>query len=125
VGGNAIIGAVNGQGALRPSGGVGTKGWLVGAKYVTGPFTVGIVGESIDSQGSPGLVGVSQRKEQAISTGFAYTIAPGLTTFAEYMYQRRHQGAFNFATSTAGGLAGTQYNNVQSQGILIGSVVNF
>jgi hypothetical protein len=38
------------------------------------------------------------------------------------MYQRRHQGAFNFGT---GGNLTPVNNNVQSQGIMVGSVVNF
>ena len=45
VGGNVIGGKINGQLALQPSGGAPMLGVLAGAKYVNGPWTVGIVGE--------------------------------------------------------------------------------
>ena len=121
VGGNVIHGAVNGQLALRPHGGVNETGVLLGAKYAFGPVTVGVVGESIDSQGSPGLVGISQRHEAAIDTGVNYAIAPGLTLWGEYMYQTRHQGKFDFST----GATGTAYNNVQSQAALVGAAMTW
>lgn len=119
VGGNWVGGASNGQLALKPKGGANQNGWLIGATYKTGPLTVGVVGESIDSQGAPALVGKTQRHEYAIDAGASYTIAPGLVGWAEYMYQNRKQSGFNFATNGVG----TAYNTVQSQGVQIGATV--
>jgi hypothetical protein len=45
VGGNIIGGRLNGQLALAPQNGAGELAYLVGAKYVAGPLTMGIVGE--------------------------------------------------------------------------------
>ena len=52
VGGNVIGGKMNGQLALQPTGGAPQMGFLAGAKYVNGPFTVGIVGEEYWEQGT-------------------------------------------------------------------------
>jgi hypothetical protein len=122
VGGNWIGGAVNGQGALRPTGGVGTNGFLAGVTYKTGALTVGVVGESIASQGAPLLVGKTQRQEYAIDFGASYTVAPGLVAWAEYMYQQRKQNGFNFAANSAAVNPGA-YNSIQSQGLEIGTTV--
>jgi hypothetical protein len=119
VGGNWIGGAVNGQGAPKPSGGANTEGWLAGVTYKTGPLTVGLVGENIYSQGSPSLVAKTQRHEYAVNAGVSYIIAPGLVAFGEYVYQSRKQNGFNFASGTAGGA----YNAVQAQGLEFGTSI--
>jgi hypothetical protein len=119
VGGNWIGGAVNGQGAPKPSGGSDTQGWLVGVTYKSGPLLVGLAGESIDSQGAPAMVGKTQRHEYAIDAGASYTIAPGLVGWVEYIYQNRKQNGFNFASNSAGGA----YNTVQAQGLQLGTTI--
>jgi hypothetical protein len=119
VGGNWVGGAVNGQGGPKPDGGADTQGWLAGVTYKTGPLIVGVVGENINSQGSPALTGKTQRHEYALDGGAAYTIAPGLIGFVEYIYQYRKQNGFNFASGTTG----TAYNTISTQGIQIGTTV--
>jgi hypothetical protein len=119
VGGNYIGGAVNGQLAPQPAGGAPMSGWLAGVTYKTGPLVVGLVGEGTNSQGSPVTTGKTQRYEYGINAGAAYTIAPGLVGFAEYIYQHRQQNGFNFATGAAGGA----YNTVQSQGLQVGTTI--
>jgi hypothetical protein len=118
-GGNVVFGDVNGQGGLKPTGGATQVAWLAGAKYTAGPLTVGAVGEIVDSQGDPRLVGLSQRHEAAISTGVGYTVAPGMIAWAEYVYQQRHQGGFSFAT----GAPGATFNDVRSQGVQLGTTI--
>ena len=113
---------MNGQGALRPSGGADLQGWLVGASYKAGPFTVGGSFESIDSQGAPQLVGISQRHEIGVDVGASYVVAPGLVGWIEYLYQQRHQGGFNFAAGSAVSDAGA-YNDVKGQGLQIGTTI--
>lgn len=122
VGGNWIGGAVNGQAALRPTGGVGTQGWLVGALYKKGPLSVGASFESVDSQGAVQLTGISQRHEIGVDAGISYTIAPGLVGWVEYIYQQRHQGGFNFASGSATSSPGA-FNDVRSQGLELGTSV--
>jgi predicted porin len=119
VGGNFITGDVNGQLAARPTGGADMNGWLVGAAYQAGPLTVGGSFEMIDSQGAATLAGFSQRKEYAFDVGVSYALAPGLTVYADCIYQNRKQSGFNFASGTVG----TAYNQVQGQGFLVGTTV--
>lgn len=83
-----------------------------------------MVGEVIDSQGAPALAGKTQRHEYGIDAGASYVIAPGLVGWAEYIYQVRKQSGYNFATGASGSAAGAgSYNQVQGQGIQIGTTV--
>ncbi|HLJ04655.1 MAG TPA: hypothetical protein VKT26_00170 [Acetobacteraceae bacterium] len=115
VGGNVIGGRVNGQLGLAPKGGAGEIAELVGAKYVTGPWTIGVVAERGDYQGNPLLAGLTQRRARAIDAGVQYQVAPGMQVWAEYMYQDVWQG----------GAGGQGTVNVKSQGVILGDVVNF
>jgi outer membrane protein OmpU len=119
VGGNWIGGSVNGQAAPKPSGGSGMQAWLAGVTYKTGPLTVGMVGEYINSQGSTLLTGKTQRAEYALDGGASYVVAPGLVGFVEYIYQNRKQNGFDFAS----GNPGPAHNVVQSQGIQLGTTI--
>ncbi len=124
-GGNVIMGRVNGLGAADPQGGVNEIGYLVGTKYVAGPLTIGAAFENTTSQGAVQLTGISQRHEWAFDTGLSYALAPGLTVWAEYVYQQRHQGGFNFATGATAGPTAADFNDTKAQGALFGTVVNF
>jgi len=115
VGGNVIGGRVNGQLGLAPKGGAGEIAELVGAKYVAGPWTVGVVAERGDYQGNPLLAGLTQRRARAIDAGVQYQVAPGMQVWAEYMYQDVWQG----------GAGGVGVVNPHSQGVILGDVVNF
>jgi hypothetical protein len=131
VGGNIIGGKMNGQMGLQPSGGAPLLGVLAGAKYVYGPFTVGIVGEEYWEQGTVTLAGLSQRRARGLSTGVGFTVAPGFSLFAEYLYMDQQQSGFNFLTGATGvgalgAAAGANANNyTRAQTFLIGNVVNF
>jgi len=126
VGGNIIGGNVNGQLALQPKNGVKTLGVLVGAKYVAGPLTVGIVGEEFWQQGNVVLTGISQLRGRAIDAGVGYTVAPGYTVYAEGIWNDQQQGARNFITGAVGQAAGANLNNnIKGIGFLVGNFVNF
>jgi hypothetical protein len=122
VGGNVVGGQMNGQLGLQPKGGAPLVGVLAGAKYVAGPFTVGVVGEEFWEQNNVNLTGITQYRARAIDFGGTYTVAPGFTVFAEYLWQDQYQGAFNFVT---GGIGSNANNNFKTQGFLVGDVVNF
>jgi hypothetical protein len=127
VGGNVIGGRINGQLAPVPQGGANEFAYLLGAKYVTGPLTVGIVGETGWYQGNVNLAGLSQRRGRAIDTGLSYTVAPGFIVFAEYVYQEVKQNGFNFVTSATNAVGsgfGTN-SNIHSQGFMIGNTIAF
>jgi Gram-negative porin len=134
VSGNIIGGRVNNQGALQPEGGSDELAYILGAKYVTGPWTFGVQAEIGWMQGSVELTGVSQRRGRGIAVGTQYTIAPGLQVAAEYVWNDNHQQFNNFgATGTinvgnsAAAIAGgsTRNNTFTSQAFTVGTVVNF
>ena len=122
VGGNVIYGRDNGQLALQPQGGAPMAAFLIGAKYVTGPFTVGIVAEHDDMQGNVNMTGLTQRRGRGIDTGVSYNVAPGYYVYGEYMFQDIYQGGVNIGTGAVGTSTG---NYAKSQGFMIGNVVNF
>ena len=76
-------------------------GVLAGAKYVNGPWTVGIVGEEYWEQGTVTLSGLTQRKARALDAGVGYTVAPGFSVFAEYLWMDQTQSG---STSSPGRL---------------------
>ncbi|MBS0559185.1 MAG: hypothetical protein JSR21_03930 [Proteobacteria bacterium] len=121
VGGHITAGSTNGQGALQPAGGVHAIAWLAGIQYTNGPLVIGNSFYNYQSQGSPALVGLTQRNENAYAAGLTWTIAPGLAIWASYVYGTRHQGGFNFQT----GAQGVAFNNVQSQAFGVGPVVRW
>jgi Gram-negative porin len=122
VGGNVIGGQMNGQMGLQPKGGAPLVGILAGVKYVAGPFTIGIVGEEYWEQGNVNLTGISQLRARGLSTGLSYTVAPGFTTFAEYLYMDQAQADRNFLTGAIGSGAN---NSIRGQTFLVGNVINF
>ena len=126
VGGNVVGGQMNGQLGLQPKGGAPLVGILAGVKYVAGPFTVGVVGEEFWEQGSVNLSGITQLRARGIDVGGSYTVAPGFTVFAEYLWNDQTQGARNFVTGAFGTQPGSNLNNnIKGQGFLVGNVVNF
>jgi hypothetical protein len=107
-----IGGAINNQLAMRPTGAPNTNAVVTGVTYANGPITLGAETGIIDYQGSPNLVGISQRHEFEVAFGGSYKLAPGVQLAGEYMYMQRHQGNFNFNTGVTG--AGTGDSHGQS-----------
>ena len=129
-GGNVIGGNMNGQLGLQPDGGKPLFGYLLGVKYVNGKFTIGIVGEEYWNQGNVNLSGISQARNRALSTGFSYTIAPGYTAYAEYVWGDQYQNFNNFnngnnLNGTAQGSFSKANNDWHGQSVLIGQVIAF
>ena len=130
-----IGGALNGQLAMRPTGGVAEQGYLAGLTYRNGPITLGGQVGWVNSQGAQQLTSVSQRREFEVAVGGTYTVAPGLFLVGEYMYTYRHQGGFDFNTGALGagatGVAGTASwrpgltRDAKAQGFLFATVVTW
>ncbi len=98
--------------AMKPTGGVNTNAVVTGLTYANGPWTAGLEGAWINGQGDPRLVGISQRREFEIATGGNYKLAPGIQLVAEYQYDQRQQGNFNFNTGAIGpGTTGGSHAN--------------
>jgi hypothetical protein len=122
-----IGGALNGQLAMRPTGGAPEQAILTGVTFNNGPLTLGASVGFIDSQGAAQLTHVSQRHEFEVAFGGNYNLAPGLYLVGSYMYMMRHQGGFDFNTGSvavAGGKA-TFTRDVHGQGITLSTVVNW
>jgi len=75
----------------------------------------------VNSQGDARLTGISQRHEFEASFGGTYTVAPGLALVAEYQYEQRHQGNFNFLT----GDVGTGTRDTHAQAISFATIVTW
>jgi hypothetical protein len=116
-------GQVDGQLSLNPEGGVPMSAWVAGVTYFNGPITAGIMFEDITSQGDARLAGYSQRHEEGLALGGNYRVAPGIQLVAEYQYEYRHQGGFDFNQGTLG-LDGRTVD-AHGQGLVFGTVINW
>jgi hypothetical protein len=116
-------GQVDGQLGLNPAGGVQMNAYVTGLTYANGPWILGAMLEQVDSQGDARLTGVSQRHETGIAFGGNYRLAPGMQLVAEYQYEQRHQGGFDFNQGTLG-VDGRTVDG-RGQGILLGTVMNW
>jgi hypothetical protein len=116
-------GQVDGQLSLNPSGGTAMNAYVVGLTYDNGPIILGAMFESVDSQGDARLVGLSQRHEVGMAFGGNYRLADGLQLVAEYQYEQRHQGGFDFNQGTLGVNGRTA--DGRGQGLLLGLVMNW
>ncbi len=113
-------GAVNGQLAMRPTGGAPENAILTGLVYKNGPWTLGAEVGIVESQGSVNLTKVSQRKETEVAFGGTYSPAPGLALVLEFMHTERHQGGFDFV---ANGVGTTR--DVKGNGVMFATIVTW
>ena len=117
VGGKYLFGRWNGSVAgLVPKGLDDGEAWLVGASYTIGPVVMGAHYLNNKSAGDLNNAFYKrQRLEQGVAVGATYSVAPGLSLFASYLYQDRKQNGFDFITGTgvtaATGTVGTKTNN--------------
>ena len=104
-------GQYNGIMTLKPQNAHGAEAWVASIYYSNGPFGAGVTYYQFDSQGAVGLTGLSQRHEDAFGVGGTYAVAPGLLTFAEYLYGSRQQAGFDFNNGKYFNQAGYAGNN--------------
>jgi predicted porin len=69
----------------------GSKHWVLGATYVAGAFQVGAWYGTATQDNGPG---VADRTQTGYGVGVAYTLAPGLETFANYGTLSDKNGTF-------------------------------
>ncbi len=123
VGGNYLVGRYNvagggGYGALLAKGQPNSNAVIVGASYTIGPVVVGAhvlrsqsqgdqttatnrggTGTAVVATGTTVLGG--QRVETGVAAGATYSLAPGLSLFASYVYEERKQNGFNFISGAS------------------------
>ena len=119
-----IGGALNGQLAMRPTGGAPENALVTGVTWRNGPWTLGAMVGWVESQGDARLTKISQRREFEVAFGGNYLVAPGFAIAAEYMYTQRHQGGFDFVNgNTVANLgAGASTRDAKGNGVLLATV---
>jgi predicted porin len=118
VGGNAKFGKMNGQYLPAPDGAKNAVGFLAGAVYDIGHLSVGGSYFLYDDQGNyskPATEG--QEQNIGVAAGATYILVPGAKLFLSYLYGTRHQGGYDYLSSSAG----AAYNNTQAQVIALGA----
>ena len=138
VGGNYLVGRYNvpgggGYGGLLAQGQPNSNAFIVGASYTVGPVIFGAHYLRSQSQGDQAtatnrsstgvplaLGGVTggQRVETGVAAGATYSLAPGLSLFASYVYEERKQNGFNFLTGQSNNALG---NKTSAQVFAVGT----
>ena len=125
VGGNVLWGAFNNQVQLKPEGAPNAVAWVGGALYAVGPITLAASYYNYQFQGSTATLingkSLSQRYDDAFAAGITYSIAPGLTGYAEYLYSQSHQGGVNLL----GVGTSAEHNDVHVQSFILGTRVQW
>ena len=116
VGGHYTFGRFNeAMGTLVPKGLRDTQTFIAGASYTVGPVIVGAHYLNILSPGDTGNAYFGRnRYEQGVAAGATYSLAPGLSLFASYLYSERKQSGYNFITGqgvSAGTPGGNPFSN--------------
>ena len=127
VGGKYMFGRFNGAlGSLVAKGLPDGEAILGGFSYTTGPIVFGAHYLNTKTAGDAGNAFFGrQRREQGIAAGATYSLAPGLSLFASYLYSERKQNGLNFVTGqgvTAASPGGNAFNNkVSAQVFAVGT----
>jgi hypothetical protein len=94
VGGNIKYGQLEDNYAFKPKGARNAFGYIVGASYVNGPYTVGASYFNQQSSGAyvPGKTGTAQTlNENGLAVGADYQLAKPIGFFIQYLYGHQHQ----------------------------------
>jgi len=126
VGGKYMYGRFNGQWSLEPKGVADGEAILGGFSYTAGPVVVGAHYLNYKSAGDIGNAAQGrQRREQGVAAGGTYSLAPGLSLFASYLFNERKQNGYNFVTGQGVSAATPQgnafSNKVTSQLFAVGT----
>ena len=118
VGANLKEGQVEDSYAFKPKGGRDALGYIVGASYVVGPYTVGASYFNEQSSGAyvPGAkIYARTLSEYGVATGANYQLAKPIGVFIQYEYGHQHQPT---TVSTA-------HSNVQEQVVAVGTTIKW
>jgi predicted porin len=73
------------------------------------------------SQGSAAMINKSQSYNDELAAGITYSVAPGLSAYAEYLYGQTHQGGVSQIT----GSPSSSNNDWHGQSFIIGTRVQW
>ena len=99
-GGHYTFGRFNNQyQSLLPNGADDSEAWLAGISYTTGPFVMGAhyLNYKYSSNVAASLAG-RQRQDVGIAAGATYSLVPGVTLFASYVFQQARNNGVNLVT---------------------------
>ncbi|HTQ70480.1 MAG TPA: porin [Acidocella sp.] len=112
VGANLKEGQLEDGYAFKPKGGRDGLGYIVGASYTVGPYTVGAsyFNEQTSGYYVPGSTTVARTlSEYGVAAGANYQIAKPINLFIQYLYGHQHQpGAFAASNGVIGANGNTQ-----------------
>ncbi len=112
VGANLKEGQLEDGYAFKPKGTRDGLGYIVGASYSVGPYTVGAsyFNEQTSGYYAPGSAGVARTlSEYGVAAGANYQIAKPIGLFIQYLYGHQHQpGAFAASSGAIGANGNTQ-----------------
>ncbi len=137
-GGNYQFGRYNvpgggGYGGLVARGQPNASAFIIGTSYTIGPVIVGAhylksisqgdqqTATNRNANGVPNALGSvigGQRAETGFAAGGTYSLAPGLSLFASYIYEQRKQNGYNFITGQSNN---ANNNKVNGQVFAIGT----
>ena len=118
VGANIKAGQVQDGYAFKPKGGRDALGYILGASYVTGPYTVGASYFNQQSSGAyvPGSkIYARTLSEYGVATGANYQLAKPIGLFIQYEYGHQHQPTTSAAL----------HSNVQEQVVAVGTTIKW
>ncbi len=118
VGGNIKTGQVEDNYAFKPKGARNGLGYIVGASYIMGPYTLGTSYFNEQTSGAyvPGAKTYARTlSEYGVAVGGNYQLAKPLGLFIQYEYGHQHQPT---TVSTA-------HSNVQEQVVAVGATIKW
>ena len=126
VGGKYQTGRFNGSWGPAVEGLDDSEAWLVGASYTFGPAIVGAHYLDYKSSGDNANAALGrQRRETGLAVGSTYSLAPGVSIFASYLYAQNKQNGYDYLTGqgvTATNSAGSgNRNKITSSVIALGT----
>lgn len=125
VGAHVDYGDFNESWVLSPKGSHKSTEIVGGASYAIGPVIAGVQLFSFQAPGAwtqANAASVAQTRNQyGIAAGTTVTLAPGAYVYASYLYGHRHQDGYDILN----GAVGKTHNNVQAQGVILGTMLRW
>ncbi|MEJ1975422.1 MAG: porin [Acetobacteraceae bacterium] len=110
---------------LSPSGAKMSTAWVAGASYTIGPVIMGASWfDYIHPNGVAPSLTVGSLREQGAAAGATYSLAPGVSLIASYLWGQQKQNGVNLqqnVVNSAGGFSATQNNKVHEQVFAVGT----
>ncbi len=115
----------SGDSALTPDHAKSSTAWIVGASYTIGPVIFGASWlDYIHPNGQVPSATVGSMREQGAAAGLTYSLAPGVSLLASYLWGEQKQGGVNLAANSvnaAGAFPAGLNNKIHEQILAVGT----